>query len=265
MVQDNYSVTNILGWLTIVQSTRLIDAVVDDYTGLGQTGLTVLLGPTRTTNMFPPGARLSTEDDVRFILPVRPSATSVCPSCTADTLAFSATSYPAVQSALADGFHGRQELGSMLSTHNEVGQKVAVAYATPPTKLVDWIVIVEQSTSEFWQPIDQLRTIILACLFSVLGFFFVASIPLAHFAVRPITRLRAATLATIDPLYASDNGSAETLEQAEAGQALQAYTPKTGAKAIFGLARWWRKDNAPTATGRQQRRYRIPSKVDTSK
>ena len=51
-VIDNYSITNILGWLTVVQNTRLIDTVVDDHTGLGQTGVTVLFGPTNSDNKF---------------------------------------------------------------------------------------------------------------------------------------------------------------------------------------------------------------------
>ena len=157
---DNYSTTNILGWLTVVQSTRLVDTVVDDHTGLGQTGLTVLLGPTNSDNKFSVQTSMSEQDHVRFILPVRPTTTSNYASSSLNAKTFPASQYPAVESAISDGFHGRQELGSILNTYNEVGQKISVAYATPPTTLVNWIVLVEQLSSEFWAPVDQLRMLI---------------------------------------------------------------------------------------------------------
>ena len=259
---DNYSETNILGWLTVVQNTRLIDRILHDYTGLGTTGLTILLGPTGHVNLFARGGTPTEQRGVEFIIPVRPSATSTCPTCTVN-LNFPASAYPAVESALSDGFHGRQELGSMPSTHNEVGQSVSVAYATPPTELVDWIVIIEQSTSEFWAPVDQLRTIILACMFSVLGFFLFASFPLAHWAVRPITRLRAATRSTMDPLYGSSSGSLDRIqEEGESDPPADAVT-KPGL--LSGLL-WWRyKEPIAENHVRHQKRFRIPSKVDTSR
>jgi osomolarity two-component system sensor histidine kinase SLN1 len=262
-VVDNYSATNILGWLTIVQSTRLIDTVVDDHTGLGQTGLTVLLGPTNSDNKFSIQTSMSGQDDVRFILPVRPTTTSNYASSSLNAKTFPASEYPAVESAISDGFHGRQELGSILSTYNEVGQKVSIAYATPPTTLVNWIVIVEQLTSEFWAPVDQLRTIILACLFSVLGFFFFASLPIAHLAVRPITRLRAATQSTIDPLYGSSSGSIARHAEDEEPSAGSAITRNNG---LFRSFWWWRRNGRiPETVDRHEKRFRIPSKVNTKK
>ena len=260
---DNYSATNILGWLTIVQSTRLVDTVVDDHTGLGQTGLTVVLGPTNSDNKFSVQTSMSKQDHVRFILPVRPTTTSNYASSFLNAKTFPANEYPAVESAISDGFHGRQELGSILNTYNKVGQKISVAYATPPTTLVNWIVIVEQLSSEFWAPVDQLRTIILACLFSVLGFFFFASIPVAHFAVRPITRLRAATQSTIDPLFGSSSGSIPRHPEDEEPSTGPAITRNNG---LFRSRWWWRRNHRrPETVDRHEKRFRIPSKVNTKK
>ena len=263
-VIDNYSITNILGWLTVVQNTRLIDTVVDDHTGLGQTGVTVLLGPTNSDNKFSASTSMSDQHNVRFILPVRPTATTKdYVSSSLNAKAFSANEYPAVESAISDGFHGRQELGSMLSTYNEVGQKVSVAYATPPTTLVNWIVIVEQLTTEFWAPVDHLRTIILACLFSVLGFFFFASLPVAHFAVRPITRLRLATQSTIDPLFGSSSGSIARHTYDEEPSAGSAIARRNGL--LRSLWPWHRNERRQETVDHHEKRFRIPSKVNTKK
>ena len=263
-VVDNYSETNILGWLTVVQNTKLIQQVVNDDTGLGSTGITALFEPAGILNLWFQDGVTAGRREVQFTLPVRPSSTTInCPSCTTN-LAFTASSYPAVESAIAAGFHGKQELGSLLNTHNELGQKVSVAYATPPTEMVDWILVVEQSSSEFWNPVDQLRTIILASLFSVLGFFFFASLPLAHWAVRPITRLRVATESTIDPLHRSSSGS---LPQPEDGGEAQESLNNTKKRGVVGaMMVWWRgKDRTTSTLDREQKRFRIPSKVDTSK
>jgi osomolarity two-component system, sensor histidine kinase SLN1 len=263
-VIDNYSETNILGWLTVVQNTKLIQQVVDDDTGLGNTGVTALFEPAGVLNFWKRNGVPAGRREVQFTLPVRPSSTTAsCPSCTTN-LAFAVSSYPAVESAIAAGFHGKRELGSLLDTHNELGQKVSVAYATPPTEMVDWVVVVEQSSSEFWSPVDQLRTIILACLFSVLGFFFFASLPIAHWAVRPITRLRVATESTIDPLYRSSSGSLPQPENEGDTEDTSNTTKKRGV--IGAVMVWWRgKDRTTSTLDREQKRFRIPSKVDTSK
>ena len=263
-IVDNKSATNILGWLTVVQNTRLIDVVVDDRTGLGQTGVTVLLGPTNSDNKFSVSAPMSDKHNVRFILPVRPTATTKnYASSSLNAKAFAAGEYPAVESAISDGFHGRQELGTMLSTYNEVGQKISVAYATPPTTLVNWIVIVEQLTTEFWAPVDHLRTIILACLFSVLGFFFFASLPVAHFAVRPITRLRLATQSTIDPLFGSSSGSIARHTHDEELSAGSAIARRNGL--LRSLWPWHRNERRQETVDHHEKRFRIPSKVNTKK
>jgi osomolarity two-component system sensor histidine kinase SLN1 len=259
-----------LGWITIVQDARLIQRVIDDRTGLGATGQVLLLGPTNTTNHFPPnvlGTKVSKHRDVRFLLPVGPSATDrhATPVGTSN-LPFPAEAYPAVDAAIGDGFHGKHEIGSMLRTHNEAGVKVSVAYSTPPTTLVNWIVLVEKTTADVWQPITRLRVIVLACFFSILGFLLFTTLPLSHWAVRPISRLRAATKSTIGPLYPDYD---ESPEQAEGDLTMQSSPESSNEKTLTARIAWWRNrhpynDQTDGGSGRH-RRFRIPSKVKDRK
>ena len=269
---ENNSETNVLGWLTVVQDARLIQSVVNDRTGLGRTGQTLLFGPVNATNDFTPGvlgSHPTKQQEVRFLLPVKGSSTTSRHAASTADAPFPASAYPAVDAAISDGFQGTRELGSMLNTHNENGDKVSVAYSTPPTELVNWIVVVERTQQDVWQPVVHLRTIILACLFSVLGFFFFASLPIAHWAVRPITRLKAATESTIDPLYAESNSSDRSGHRAAEGPMVVADDLSEPKTSFLGSLLPWRQKNH--AVGRydnyygRQKRFRIPSKVDTSK
>lgn len=105
------------------------------------------------TNQFPPGvlgSHRSAQSDVRYMFPVRPSPTSRL-ATTVVKPSFPARAYPAVAAAIGNGFYGTRELGSMLRTHNENGDEVSVAYSTPPTELVNWIVVVERTVEDVWQ------------------------------------------------------------------------------------------------------------------
>ncbi|KAK5170696.1 Histidine kinase osmosensor [Saxophila tyrrhenica] len=118
-VIENTSETNVLGWLTV-------------------TGRTLLFGPSNTTNHFSPGvvgSQQGESTDVRYLLPVKPSGTRTHAISTAG-VPFPANAYPALVAAIGDGFHGKRELGSMLNTHDEDGNSVAVAYSTPPTDIM---------------------------------------------------------------------------------------------------------------------------------
>ena len=96
---------------------------------------------------------------------------------------------------------------SILSTHNENNVSVAVGYARPQSSLVDWLLIVEQSHDEAWAPIERLKTIVLSCVFGTVGFILIVVVPIAHYSVRPIRRLRDATEISIAPPGYTPNGS----------------------------------------------------------
>jgi len=97
--------------------------------------------------------------------------------------------------------------GSLLSTRNENNVSVAVGYARPDSALVQWLLIVEQTHDEAWAPIKKLRTIVLACVFGAVGFLLLVVVPIAHYSVRPIRRLRDATGKSVAPPGYTPSGS----------------------------------------------------------
>lgn len=94
-----------------------------------------------------------------------------------------------------------------MTTDNEQGISVAVGFARPQSALVSWLLIVEQSHNEAWSPIQRLRTIVLACVFGTIGLILIVVLPMAHYSVRPIRRLRDATEKSIAPPGYTPNGS----------------------------------------------------------
>ena len=101
--------------------------------------------------------------------------------------------YPAALDAFANQNPAIDNASSLLSTTNEQGQSVAVGYARPQSALVDWALIVEQPHYEAWAPILKLRNILLGCVFGTLGLIMLIVVPIAHFSVMPIRRLKEAT------------------------------------------------------------------------
>lgn len=216
-IVNNNSTDSLIGWITVVTNARLIREVFQDERGLGDSGQTLLLGPSNSTNLFGPGVvgneSLSKTAEVHYVIPLNISAESRHPSHVSGTpnLPFVADAFPATQHAIYEDVRGVDAVGSLIRTHNEADEKVSVGYSMAPTTLVDWIIVVEQGRNEVWKPIDRLRAIILACLFGVIGFMCVVSFPLAHWAVLPIMRMRAASAQTITPRNGSFGGSSESL------------------------------------------------------
>jgi len=125
--------------------------------------------------------------------------------------------YPAVVAGFGDQNGAINNASSILSTTNENNVSVAVGYARPQSSLVSWLLIVEQSHSEAWAPINHLRAIVLSCVFGTVGFIVLIILPIAHYSVRPIRRLRDATEKSIAPPGYTPNGSirSERLDDAD--------------------------------------------------
>lgn len=115
--------------------------------------------------------------------------------------------YPAAVQGFGTLTGKTNNAGSILSTKNENNVTVAVGFARPESKLVNWLLIVEQTHAEAWAPINRLRTIVLACVFGTVGLIMLVALPLAHFSVRPIRRLRDATEKSVAPPGYTPNGS----------------------------------------------------------
>ncbi|KAI5361531.1 Putative signal transduction response regulator, receiver domain, histidine kinase/HSP90-like ATPase [Septoria linicola] len=274
---NNTKDDDILGWVTVVTDARLIRLVQQDQRGLGDTGQTLLLGPTNTTNHFRNGiignVEAASNAEVRYLLPLDISAEARHPQHVAGTSnpPFPARAYPAVERALVEDNRGIDDVSSILRTHNEADKEVSIGYSVVPSNLVDWTVVVEQARSEVWEPINRLRTIILACLFAVMGFWMIMSFPLAHWAVLPIIRLRAATEQTIDPPQNpnSSSGSSDDSRSCTNGDAKSSYSRSLHGRRegfVETIARWRGKRRGGLhIEQRDDQRFRIPGKVPEKK
>ncbi|KAF7946987.1 uncharacterized protein EAE97_004236 [Botrytis byssoidea] len=216
-IVENSNPDYVLGYMTVVAAaTSLID-VIYSREGLDNTGIVLVVGTNRRENQFSyvsrpatatyePDLHNLTKASVKYVFPPYPleGQTDRHSVYNANltkygTSNFSEGQYPAI----LDGF-GRQNpkvnnASSYITTTNEQGVKVSVGWARPQSVLVDWLLIVEQAHSEAWEPIIKLRNILLACVFGTFGLILIVVIPMAHFSVRPIRRLRDATKQSIQP------------------------------------------------------------------
>ncbi|EME77767.1 uncharacterized protein MYCFIDRAFT_216871 [Pseudocercospora fijiensis CIRAD86] len=281
-IVNNTSATDVLGWVTVVTDARLIQVVQQDQRGIGSTGLTLLIGPTNTTNQFAPGIigndSAAHDVEVQYIIPLNSTAANRHPRHVRGTsnAPFPARAYPGVEAAIVENTRGVDDVGSMMKTHNEADKRVSVGYSVPPTNLVDWVVVVEQARSEVWKPIDTLRTIILSCLFGVVGFWILLSFPIAYWAVLPITRLRAATEQTVNPPrcdnnspgYSDDVTILNSCEKSTSSAKSDRKTSdrKTPVGFVERIARWrGQRRGGLRIEERECDSFRIPGKVSVKK
>ncbi|KAK5109911.1 hypothetical protein LTR62_006400 [Meristemomyces frigidus] len=204
-IVNNTSTTDILGWLTVVMDASLIQNVLTSSEGLGDTGETLLLGPTTNSNIFNNGVlydeSASADLVVRYVYPLNVSDRTRHPDHIYGTAnsAFSASQYPAVAQAFTHRTGQTDNSGAVLKAKNENGDKVSVGYALPQQNIVQWAVIVEQARREVWRPINRLRDTLLACVFATAALMAVIAFPLAHFFSLPIRRLGEATKRSMEP------------------------------------------------------------------
>jgi osomolarity two-component system sensor histidine kinase SLN1 len=285
-ILNNTDRVDVLGYLTAVMDARLINQVLDSTEGLQNTGETLLVGPAKNTNLFRPGITYQTNRGspptnflVHYVVPLNKSDSERHPNKIIGTknAPWPIYEYPAVQQAITVSTGEKDNSGAMIKSHNEAGAKVASGYATPQTNLVNWVVIVEQSRSEVWAPINRLRDILLACVFATFGLMAIIAFPLAHFASLPIRRLREATAKSIEPpgLSASRSsiGSFDSMAERHADGAEDmeaadgaALAKKEGFK--NPVSNWRQKrhqDRDARRDRRRKREFRIPGKVKERK
>lgn len=282
---NNTSAIDVLGWLTVVCDARLIGNVITSTEGLGDTGQTLLVGPTNTTNHFPNGVMWNSAEGA-VIPPSNVSVDFVWPLASADANrhpnaggvtnppAFTLSQYPAVAQAIQNNQNSANNAGSQIHAINEAGRKVSVGFAMPNTPLVDWVIVVEQARSEVWEPIVHLRKVLLACVFGTLGGMMLIAWPLAHFASAPIRRLREATSKTVVPFgYTESNYSRESRDF----EGSSPYTDGTNddidaviarKEGFFANVKGWNERRRKTGYDRKarkeearRRQFRIPGKV----
>ncbi|KAH6722099.1 histidine kinase-group VI protein [Leptodontidium sp. MPI-SDFR-AT-0119] len=228
-ITDNLNREIVLGYMTVVAAATSLISVTQSREGLAKTGIVLLVGPSRRENLFryeqrPSNANYDADPEtigaanVKYVFPPHPfDGQSNRHETYLENLTrfgssnFSLRSYPAA----VDGFatylpNSVNSADSKLTTDNEQNVSVAVGWARPQSTLVSWLLIIEQSHDEAWSPIQRLRTIVLACVFGTIGFLLVVVLPMAHYSVRPIRRLRDATEKSIAPPGYTPNGSIRT-------------------------------------------------------
>lgn len=288
---NNTSGTDILGYLTTVADASSLFKVLESREGLYNTGEILLIGPESKENQFPvddpsadgtnsPSKTALAADLVRFVLPPSGVAGQADRHPEYDSTGgppFPLGDYPAALEAYYATNAAINNASSDLQTTNERGISVAVGYARPQTSLVDWVLLVEQSHSEAWEPVTRLRKILLACVFGTAGLILLVVLPMAHFSVLPITRLKEATMTSVAPPGYSDDGSvrSEVIEDgAESGdeEAGRSGSPASAKKKYGFIVRMRdlttgrrRKSKAEKAEDMRRRAFKIPSKVQDKK
>ncbi|KAH6682605.1 histidine kinase-group VI protein [Halenospora varia] len=220
---ENNRPSNILGYMTVVAAASTLIDVTSSREGLANTGITLLIGPSRHENQFRPEQKPANSTSgpvdsaigpavVKYIFPPATNGADRHRAYIANltnygSSNFSMRSYPAAVEGFGSYNQGINNAGSLLSTRNENNVSVSVGYARPQSSLVEWLLIVEQSHAEAWEPVNKLRKIVLACVFGTVGLIILVVLPMAHFSVRPIRRLRDATEKSITPPGYTPNGS----------------------------------------------------------
>lgn len=131
------------------------------------------------------------------------------------------------------------------------------------------MLVIEETHTQAFGPVSELRKIILACVFGTAGFIAVAVIPLAHYSVTPIRKLKSATEKSIHPSpYHHHYGSPSETNAGAVLETLNAQNEKKGG--IFGAfsnivrGRWERSQGTASEDGRSKT-FKVPGKVKESK
>ena len=289
---NNTSDVDVLGWLTAVLDARLILSVLNATQGLGDTGKVLLTGPAANTNVFPNGVLYNSNNgdppenfDVRYVVPLQESAASTHSLETIELRdqPFSAREYPALYTALTKPTGSNDNSGAKIKAKTESGSKVATGYAKAPISFVDWFVLVEQDRAEVWEPINHLRDILLACVFSTAAFMAIIAFPLAHFASLPIRRLREATAKSVEPPGLTPSRSSFDSFESDREEHIEGNGPreingvvgdaalaskegyKNPVSNILNYRQKRREEREARREARRKRQFRIPGKVKERK
>ncbi|CAO2657860.1 Nn.00g071200.m01.CDS01 [Neocucurbitaria sp. VM-36] len=273
---NNTSNIDTLGWLTAVLDASLISSVVNAMEGLDKSGLTMLFGPNNVTNKFPadylytsPNPNPPENAEVRFLFP--PTARQdVQRHGQYDTALhpppFEWSKFAAIRKGFTQASGATNNAGSIISTRNEEGQSVAVGYAVVNSRMVSWMVVVEQTHGEVWGPIYRLRNVIIACVFGTMGAMLLLVFPVAHYSSRPIRRLRDATKKTVTPhMFEDDSMSSQNDGMNEDPDELTLAHKEGFFGSIIHYRRNQKLSRAEKRDAERRRQFRIPSKVKDRK
>lgn len=143
--------TAILGWITVLLDGRLISEVVQSPVGVGETGVSRIIGPNTIDNRFigvpnqqPPYSGLSSAVDQTSVIDIIPQSEALSSKHRNPKTAggwsltpFNISSYPGAYTAFTRSLPSLNNAGSDLTTKNEKGLHVGVGFADPITDLCD--------------------------------------------------------------------------------------------------------------------------------
>ena len=283
---NNTSFDDTLGWLTIVANARSILQTAQSYQGLGDTGQVLIVAPDTFDQKLPPEIwdpainnairSKAKQQDVKFVVPpIQNSSRSTRHkdhSYSSGNPPFPMQKFPAILDAYTSDAQNSNGANSLISTHAEDNSHVSVGYARSSSPMIDWALLIEQDHGEVTAPINHLRNVLLACVFGTAGGILLLLMPLAHFSVMPIRRLRAATKKTVEPERVSSDGasfrsfSSDDNQDPDEDETLAVAAKKEG---FMGKVALWRTRRHNSEKERQRlertQTFRIPGKVPDRK
>jgi osomolarity two-component system, sensor histidine kinase SLN1 len=158
-IYNNTSSVETLGYMTVLVNAEMLYKTIQSPEGLDSTGETLLVGPATTSNRFPPNLTLmgphatvagnDTEiQDMMVNYVIAPSSNSTVGQRHSERLGlsnfsvpFAMKDYPAIVQAYARASGNSDNADSIISTHNEQGDHVAVGFAVIDSMMVDWILV----------------------------------------------------------------------------------------------------------------------------
>ncbi|RPA97582.1 hypothetical protein L873DRAFT_1828984 [Choiromyces venosus 120613-1] len=163
--------------------------------------------------------------------------------------------------------------GSDLDTRNSEDRLVSVGFSIVEVvkNLADWALLVEQDQEEAFKPIYKLRNILLGTVFGTFAVVVALVCPIAHFAVKPIARLKRATeKSTRPPPYTPDSGSSGMIDSFDPEANLEnPGIEDRGRNRFYGMGELMRRrhlgrNSSQSGDGSDEQRrwaFRIPGKV----
>ncbi|KAK9446876.1 uncharacterized protein V1518DRAFT_422866 [Limtongia smithiae] len=188
--------TRTTGYITAVMEASQFELALTQSTGLSESAQYSLIGEYLGSDYV---SNFTSDNDTTEFVYLLP------PTYDQDLYReiFSYDAYPAAELALV-----YNETGSLIKASNPLRHNISVGYAPVDVLFDRWAITCEVSQSDVYAPIHHLRNVALATVFSLAMFMCLITMPIAHFAVRPIVRLRAATeQTTAPPSYHEEDGS----------------------------------------------------------
>ncbi|CCX07589.1 Similar to Two-component system protein B; acc. no. Q9P4U6 [Pyronema omphalodes CBS 100304] len=183
------SARNILGYMTVVFNLQSLIDITKSTEGLGKTGKVLLLGPE---------SRLNRWDNTTGEFRLTENYQYILPPTNSPELALRKVpvrQYPAAMRAWQNSNARGGISGVDLDTRDAFGTKSSVGYSSVTFDATNssFLLMVEQTYAEAFEPMHKLRTIVIATVFGTVGLILIVTFPVAHYAVRPIRRLHMAT------------------------------------------------------------------------